>query len=215
MATIQHLSATTPAVQYLVQKDKHLAKVMKMVGPLDYQVETDGYAFLTSQIVGQMLSNKVAAVLTARLEDLCGGQITPQAIAKLSAAEIRQIGISHAKIGYIHNLTAAVTSGALKLPELATKSDQEVIKELTKIKGIGNWSAKMYLIFSLDRPNVLPFEDLAFLQGYGWTYHTDDYHAKAVQKKCAKWRPYSSVAARYMYRALDLGLTTEPFHLFK
>lgn len=215
MTLIQHLDADTPAVQYLASKDKHLAKVMAMVGPLDYQVETDGYAFLTSQIVGQMLSNKVAAVLTNRLTKLCHGKISPATISQLTAEQIHQIGLSYPKIGYIHNLTAAITKKELVLDELATLPDQEIIETLTKIKGIGNWSAKMYLIFSLDRPNVLPYEDLAFLQGYGWTYKTNDYRAKSVQKKCHKWRPYTSIAARYMYQALDLGLTKKEFHLFK
>lgn len=73
----------------------------------------------------------------------------------------------------------------------------------------------MYLIFCLDRQDVLPVEDMAFLQAYGWTYHTSDYHPAAVRKKCAKWRPYCSVAARFMYAALDRGLCKQPFHLFK
>lgn len=103
----------------------------------------------------------------------------------------------------------------LILSDLAQLSDIEVIKKLTKYRGIGNWTAKMYLIFVLDRQDILPYEDGAFLQAYKWLYKTDDISPKSVEKKCRKWKPYSSVAARYMYRALYLGLTKEEFHLFK
>ena len=90
-----------------------------------------------------------------------------------------------------------------------------MIRILTSVHGIGTWTAKMYLMFVLNRQDVLPFEDVAFLQGYGWAYKTDDFSPAAVQKKCKKWKPYSSIAARYMYKALDRGLTKEEFHLFK
>ena len=98
---------------------------------------------------------------------------------------------------------------------LREMSDEAVIKKLTALRGIGMWTAKMYLIFVLDRQDVLPFEDGAFLQSYRWLYKTTDIAPVSVKKKCAKWKPYSSIAARYLYRVLDLGLTREEFHLFK
>lgn len=212
---MQHLDQNSPAIRYLCQRDKHLAKVIRMVGPLDYQLATNGYADLAIEIVGQMLSNKVAAILIKRLEALCQPEITPTTITALTDDQIRSIGLSHAKVGYIRNLTASVNAGTISFDHHVAMSDQAIIQELTQVKGIGNWSAKMYLIFSLDRPDVLPYEDLAFLQAYGWIYKTDNYSARSVQKKCRKWRPYCSIAARYLYRALDNGLTNEPFHLFK
>lgn len=89
----------------------------------------------------------------------------------------------------------------------------EVINELAKLRGIGIWTAKMYLIFVLDRQDILPYEDIAFLQGYKWAYKTNDTSPEAVKKKCKKWRPYSSIAARFYYRALDMGYTKGEFHL--
>ena len=96
-----------------------------------------------------------------------------------------------------------------------TLSDEEVICSLTKLHGIGNWTAKMFLIFVLNRPDILPVEDGAFLQTYRWVYKTDDCSEKAVSKKCQKWKPYSSIASRFFYQALDAGLTKKEFHLFK
>ena len=205
----------SPAIQYLSQHDKRLAKVIRMLGPLEYQVAHNGYAFLVNQIIGQMLSNQVADVMTQRLETVCQGPIQLEIINQLTDDEVRQIGIARSKVGYIRNLSAAINDHTLDLDQLSQLDDQAVIQQLTQIKGIGTWSAKMYLIFALDRLNVLPHEDVAFLQGYAWAYKTTDTRAAAVQKKCRKWRPYSSLAARYFYHALDQGLTKEPFHLFK
>lgn len=93
--------------------------------------------------------------------------------------------------------------------------DDEVINSLTQLHGIGHWTAKMFLIFVLDRPDVLPAEDGAFLQTYRWVYKTDDCNKDSVCKRCQKWKPYSSIASRFFYRALDAGMTKEEFHLFK
>lgn len=98
---------------------------------------------------------------------------------------------------------------------MSTLNDADVIKQLTPIKGIGQWTAKMYLIFVLNREDILPIEDVAFLQSYKWLYKTNDVSKESIQKKCRKWKPYSSIAARYMYRALDIGLIKEEFHLYK
>ena len=116
---------------------------------------------------------------------------------------------------YIQNVTKAVLSGNLDFSELEQLSDAEVMKKLTSIQGIGNWTAKMYLLFVLNRPNVLPYEDGAFLQSYRWMYKTTECSPIAVKNKCKKWSPYSSIASRYLYRALDQGLTKEEFHLYK
>ena len=95
------------------------------------------------------------------------------------------------------------------------KDDEEVIKELTSIRGIGKWTAKMYLLFVLDRQDILPIEDGAFLQSYKCLYKKDDISKISIGKKCKKWKPYSSVAARYLYRALDIGMTKLEFDLYK
>jgi len=215
MNKIKHLDEDSPAIKYLSAKDKHLAKVIQMLGPLEYQTIDDDYAFLVSEIIEQMLSKKVAAVLNNRLRADCQGTISVESIENLSDEKIQAVGLSHSKVTYIRNLTAAIENNSVNFEKYHIMTDNEVMKSLTTIKGIGTWSAKMYLIFALDRQDILPFEDVAFLQGYGWVYKTKDYRAHLVQKKCQKWHPYASIAARYMYRALDTGLTKEPFHLFK
>ena len=162
-----------------------------------------------------MLSNKVADIIFDRLQELCHGEVSPDTISSLSDEQILTIGTSRPKVKSIRALTNATKNGTLDFSMFPKMSDNEVMQELTAIRGIGNWSAKMYLIFALDRQDVLPFEDKAFLQAYSWAYKTNDYSPNTVIKRCKKWKPYSSIAARCMYRALDMGLTKQEFHLYK
>ena len=138
---------------------------------------------------------------------LCAGQITPESISKLSVEEIKAIGTSTAKANYIKSAASAVLTGELDFTKFPDMTDEAALKELVSLRGIGTWTAKMYLIFVLDRQDILPFEDVAFLQSYKLS-------RKSIEKKCKKWKPYSSIAARFLYRALDMGFTKEEFHLY-
>ena len=216
MPEIITLDINSPPVQYLCQKDKRLAKVVSMIGPITYSTHAnEPYAFLVHEIIEQMLSVKAGAKIYERLVSLCEGHVKPSAIMELSEEELKSTGTSINKVRCIRALTDAVTYGSLDFDQIQLLTDDEVIKELTSIKGIGQWTAKMFLIFVLNRNDVLPYEDVAFLQSFKWLYKTTDSDKTTVEKKCHKWKPYSSVAARYMYRALDTGLTKEEFHLYK
>lgn len=216
MQNVVMLNMNTSSVQYLCKKDKRLAKVIEMVGPIQYTPhDEDAYSFLVHEIIEQMLSVKAGQKIYSRLEELCGGNVSPDQIRNLTDEQIRNIGTSNAKVEYIRNITDAITDGTLNFEKMQQLSDKDVIATLTKIRGIGNWTAKMYLMFVLNRQDVLPFEDGAFLQVYRWMYKTQDCNEKTVIAKCKKWKPYSSVASRFCYRALDAGITKEEFHLFK
>ena len=166
MAEMIRLDIDSDAIRYLCGKDKRLARVIEMVGPLTYTPYQDSYSFIVNQIIGQMLSNKVRDVIYGRLIDRCGGEVRMETVGRLSDEEIRSIGISGAKVRYIRRFTESMKSGEIDFAGFSQMSDEEIIKQLTKLPGIGRWTAKMYLIFSLDRPDVLPVEDVAFLQGY-------------------------------------------------
>lgn len=215
MLKIITLNAESKSIQHLCKKDKRLAKVISMVGPISYFPYEDGFAFIVHEIIEQMLSIKAGAKIYARLEDLCNGNISVESIDSLTDEQILSIGTSSSKVAYIRGVTEAVKAGIIDFSTLPLMNDKEVMKVLTSLKGIGNWTAKMYLIFVLDRPDILPIEDVAFLQAYEWLYKTKDRSKESVEKKCKKWKPYSSVAARYLYHALDSGLTKEEFHLYK
>ena len=178
------LYMNTPYVQYLCSKDKRLAKVISMVGPIRYvQHEEDTYAFLIHEIIEQILSAKARQKIYGCLGDLYDGKVTPELITALSDDEIRKMGTSSSKVRCIRSVTEVVLCGDLVFNKMDKLSDKEVICTLTKIHGIGNWTAKMFLIFVLNHLGILPVEDGAFLQTYRWVYKTDDCSEKAVSKK--------------------------------
>lgn len=215
MADIQILNRQHPAVLYLCGKDKRLAKLIDMVGDIEYRVQPDCFSRLVYSIINQMLSNKVAHIIGSRVVDLCGGSITPENILKLDREQLRSTGLSYTKADNILDIAKATKGGNLNISSFPYMSDKEVMIELTHLCGIGSWSAKMFLIFTLNRMDVLPYEDVAFLQTYAWLYKTNDLRPIAVIHRCKKWKPYTSIAARYFYCARDMGLTKKEFHLFK
>ena len=215
MPEIRILDNQTESVQYLASKDKRLAKAMKLVGTITYQPYYEPFSFIVHEIIEQMLSIKVGTKIYSRLEELCGGDITPERINSVTEEAIRGTGTSLRKAKNIKALAETLIEGTLSFEAFKDMSDAEIIKELSKLPGIGVWTAKMYLIFVLDRQDVLPYEDSAFLQSYQWLYKTNELSPEAVKKKCKKWKPYASVAARFLYKALDYGITKKEFHLFK
>lgn len=179
-----------PAVQYLCKKDKRLSRVIRMVGSITYAPHAeDPYSHIVHEIIEQMMSIKAGQKIFDRLEERCGGHVTYSTISKLSDEEIRACGTSNAKVVFIRELTDAVQTGKLVFEDLEEMTDAEVMSTLTKIKGIGPWTAKMYLIFILNRPDVLPHEDGAFLQAYKWLYKTEDISSSSIKKRCQKWKP--------------------------
>lgn len=209
------LDQDAASVKHLCQKDKRLAKVISMVGPITYVTHDNPYVFVIHEIIEQMLSVKAANSIYRRLVDLCNGDISVESISKLTDNELKSIGTATSKVKFIRCFTDVIARDPLFFEKLEELPDEEVFKKLIEIRGIGPWTAKMYLMFVLDRSNVLPYEDVAFLQVYRWAYKTSDFSPAAIQEKCKKWQPYSSIAARYMYKALDAGFTKEEFHLFK
>ncbi len=201
------LTSNSESIKYLSLKDKQLAKVFRLVGDISYSFGKDSYVFLVETIIGQMLSNKVATIIAERVRIICGGIITPNAISQLTVDDLRSIGLSMSKAFYIFNLTEYVLNKQIDFDALFDESDYQVIKTITNLKGLGNWSAKMYLIFALNREDILPFEDGAFQQSYTWLYNTKLAKPIDVEKCYKKWHPYCSVASRYLYRILDMGYT--------
>ena len=204
-------------IQHLKKADVRLSKVIDKIGNLDYSAynnHPDSFLFLVREIVGQMISSSVKKVIWGRFVVLCDNAITPSTVSKLRLEQLRSIGLSQSKSSYILNLAQLVSNNEIDFEKLETLPDDEVMKVLTSIKGIGNWTAKMYLLFFLQREDILPYEDGAFLQAYKWLYNTKVIKPESIARRCKKWKPYTSIGARYMYRALDTGLTKIPIKDF-
>lgn len=167
------------------------------------------------EIIEQMLSVKAGQKIFVRLEELCNGEVTPQRISALSDDEVRGTETSSSKVKCIRNLTDSIIARKIDLDSFTSMSDADVAKTLIDLHGIGMWTAKMYLMFVLDRPDILPVEDGAFLQTYRWLYKTNDCSPQAITKRCRKWKPYTTTASRFFYRALDMGLTKTDFRLYR
>lgn len=202
------------AISHLKAKDKRLAKVIDAVGEIEIHQHSDSFYFIVREIVGQMVSAAVKKVIFDRLTAICNNNICPETLLKLQVEDLRAIGLSNAKSQFILSLAEMVAKGNINFATLETMSDEDVLNHLTSIKGIGNWTAKMYLLFFLQREDILPYEDGAFLQAYRWLYNTKKSDRKSIEKRCKKWKPYTSVGARYLYRALDTGLTKQPIKDF-
>jgi len=194
-------------IRHLCSHDSVLRNVIYSIGNLSYTPYADSFAYMIDTIIGQMLSSKVAGLLSERLLNACNGDVSPINLEILTIADLRGIGLSNAKAEYIFGIAKHCRETPNFFKDLLTKSDDEVIEELTKLRGIGPWSAKMYLIFVLDRLDVLPFEDSAFLQTFKWLYPHVELKKRAIQEHCVNWQPYSSIASRYLYKALDAGFT--------
>ena len=209
-------TATTPlnaaelgrARRVLMRRDPVLAAIIKRHGHCGLRTdrEVDIYCGLVEAIISQQLSTRAAATIYGRLRALLpdNGVPTPHVILPLAHETLRGVGLSRQKIGYMRDLSQMVLDGALQTDSLLTMSDENVVEALTRIKGIGRWTAEMILIFRLLRPDILPMGDLgivkAIQKAYGLRKAPD---AKRMTKIGECWRPYRSVASWYLWASLN------------
>lgn len=204
-------SSVTPddyvrARRLLLRRDPILAEVIRRHGPcgLASAQRTDHFSAIVRAITGQQLSTKAAATIYARLCSLMPGGVTPAALAAVPDDRLRAAGMSRQKIAYFRDLCEKVSSGALPLDALDRMTDEEVIGALTKVKGIGRWSAEMFLMFRLHRPDVLPVGDLGIVNAVKNVYKLRKKPtAERIRQIGEAWRPWRSVASWYLWRSLD------------
>jgi 3-methyladenine DNA glycosylase/8-oxoguanine DNA glycosylase len=194
------------AVRHLRRADPVLAGLVDQVGPCLYEVRRGGgpFAYLTAAIVHQQLAGAAAATIHRRLCALAGRQHPrPEDIGRLSDDELRGVGLSRQKIGYLRDLVARVGAG-LPLGRLARLSDEAAIEALSSVKGIGRWTSEMFLMFRLGRLDVLPVDDLGIRKAMQRAFRKRALPKPDWMRKTAeRWRPYRSVACWYLWRSLD------------
>lgn len=191
---------------HLTKNDRVLAPVILKVGPYPIRPHSNYYQELVESIISQQLSIKAAATITKRFVDLfSGGFPSPQQIANTPIETLRSAGLSNAKANYVRDLAGHILSGQLDIEHLPKLSNQEVIRELVAVKGIGEWTAHMFLIFSLGRLDILPVGDLGFRAGLQKLYGLKDLPKPAEIEQLAKannWHPYESAATWYVWQSL-------------
>jgi 3-methyladenine DNA glycosylase/8-oxoguanine DNA glycosylase len=193
------------AILHLKKSDPVMRGIIERVGAYKIEHREPSFETLVRSIVYQQLSGKVASVILGRLIALLpGGKITPDAVLKLTPARMRKAGLSKQKTTYIRDLARKTNKGHVKFETLAGLSDLEVIEHLTQVKGIGVWTAHMFLIFALRRPDILATGDLGVRIAIRKAYQLEELpHPKQVEEFAVAWRPYSSVAVWYLWRSLE------------
>lgn len=200
-----NVSDMRKALKHLKKCDPVLRAIIERVGPFRMEYGPAEFASLAEAIVYQQLNGKAALTIFNRFADLAGRPITPEGISKLSDEQMRSVGLSKQKSAYLKDLAAKTAAGLLDLSRLPDLSDKEVIEHLTQVKGIGVWTAHMFLIFSLRRPNVLPTGDYGVQMAVKKHYKKRKLpKPKDMEKIARAWEPYRSVACWYMWRSLDI-----------
>jgi 3-methyladenine DNA glycosylase/8-oxoguanine DNA glycosylase len=193
------------AVKHLKKSDPVLRAIIERVGVCRMEFGEPEFCSLAESIVYQRLNGTAAATIFGRFVALAGEPLTPEGILKLSDEQLRSVGLSKQKSAYLKDLAAKTASGLLDFVRLPELSDDEVIQHLTQVKGIGEWTAHMFLMFSLRRPNVLPTGDYGVQVAMKKHYKKRKLpKPKDMQKIARAWEPYRSVACWYMWRSLDI-----------
>jgi DNA-3-methyladenine glycosylase II len=208
MAVVKDAVPVTPAYweeacKHLVRKDRVMRKLIPKFGDACLQTRGDAFVTLARSIIGQQISVASAQKVWDRFA-LLPRRITPANVLRLKVDDMRAAGLSVRKVEYLVDLALHFDNGALHVTKWADMPDDDIIEELVAIRGIGRWTAEMFLIFHLMRPNVLPLDDAGLISGISQSYFSGETVSRSdVREVAAAWAPYCSVATWYIWRSLD------------
>lgn len=185
-------------IDYLKRKDKKLGEAIDSIGIIEREITPDPFKALISSIVGQQISSKAAATVWKKLNDLLGC-ITTESIDQADIAKIQACGMSHRKAEYIKGISKAAITGEIDFNLLHTQKDEEIINKLSALNGVGVWTAEMLLIFSLNRPDILSYKDLAIRRGMMKLYGLKELPKEKFERYRKRYSPYGSVASLYLW----------------
>jgi len=193
------------ALNHLKKSDPVLASIIQQVGPCSIGFNDPTFHTLAESILYQQLNGRAAATIFKRFTDASGDPLTPEGILKLTDAEMRAVGLSRQKTSYLRDLSEKTAAGLMEWDRMSNFSEEEVIAHLTQVKGVGVWTAHMFLMFSLRRPDILPTGDYGIQAAIKKYYKKRKWPKPAVMQKIAKpWAPYRSIACWYLWRSLDI-----------
>ncbi len=196
------------ACRHLVERDRVLSKLIPEFGEARLQSRGDAFTTLVRSVIGQQISVKAAQSVWQRLADALGAGaercLSPQGVLAQPVEALRQVGLSVRKSEYLLDLARHFVEGRVHADSWAGMSDEKIIEELVAIRGIGRWTAEMFLIFHLMRPNVLPLDDVGLLRGISLNYFSGEPVSRAEAREVGEaWAPFRSVATWYLWRSLD------------
>ncbi len=186
--------------EYLKKKDKVLGEVIEKIGHIEREVDSDLFSSVIHHIIGQQISTKAQATIWRRMKEQFG-EVTAESILAADIPKLQSFGMTFRKAEYIKDFAEKVQSGAFDLEEISRLPDNEAIKKLAALKGIGVWTAEMILLFCLQRPDIFSFDDLAIQRGLRMVYHHRKIDRKLFEKYRRRFSPYCSVASLYLWAA--------------
>ena len=191
------------ACQHLMKKDRVMKRLIPKFGSARLETRGDAFVTLARSIVGQQISVKAAQTVWDRFAKL-SRRLTPRQVLKLKVDDMREAGLSARKVEYLVDLALHFDNGDLHVTNWQAMEDEAIIAELIGIRGIGRWTAEMFLIFHLMRPNVLPLDDVGLINGISQSYFSGEAVSRSdAREVAAAWAPYCSVATWYIWRSLD------------
>jgi DNA-3-methyladenine glycosylase II len=193
------------AINHLKESDPILRAIIEQVGPCRMEFGEPVFHSLAEAIVYQQLNGKAAVTIFKRFAALAGEPLTAEGIAKLTAEQMRSVGLSKQKSSYLRDMAERAIRGELSFTHLPEMTDEEVTKHLAQVKGVGVWTAHMFLIFTLKRQNILPTGDFGIRMAMKKYYHKRKLPNPVQMEKIARpWEPYRSIACWYLWRSLDI-----------
>lgn len=196
----------TPAVRHLIDCDPILSEVILSVGPVSLTQDSDPFKSLVFAIIGQQLSMKAADTISGRVEALLG-EVSPECILSTSNDLLRGSGLSGSKVEYLFDLSRRCVTGDLDLASMSYSGDEEVVQSLTQVKGIGCWTAEMFLIFALGREDVFSWGDGGLHRALRVLYGDMVDDSEGAAEQVGLWRPYRSIASLYLWKTLESNAT--------
>ena len=185
-------------IAHLKKADKRMAEVIDRIGPIRRETVPDLFTALVHSIVGQQISTKAHITIWRRITSELG-EITPSMIVATPPERLQSFGLSYRKVGYIQSAARKILSGELNINALKAMSDREVCERLTGLDGVGIWTAEMLMIFSMQRPDILSFHDLAIIRGLRMVYRHRDIDRTRFERYRKRFSPYGSVASLYLW----------------
>ncbi len=185
-------------LSYLRQKDKRLGAVIDRIGQIDRAVDPNLFSSVVHHIIGQQISTKAQATIWQRIQDTLG-EVHAETILNAGVSALQALGMTFRKAEYITDFAEKIHTGAFRLDEVARMNDEDAIRALSSLKGIGVWTAEMILLFCMQRPDIFSYDDLAIRRGLRMVYHHREIDRERFERYRRRFSPYGSVASLYLW----------------